>query len=445
MVLLVDLFYLVASPFFLITILFRSRFFTRRRYRAGLAEKFGSIKSRKGDRRCLWIHAVSVGEVRTSLPLLRSIAREFSDWDLVLSTSTDTGHDVAEKALAQFERPIDLIYFPLDPSWSVRRSLNAVRPNAVILIELELWPNFLMLAQRRGIPVYVANGRLTERSARRYAKVPGGRFLFSLPEGFAVQDATYERRFRDLDVPADRIEVLGNLKYDIELPGTEFQKSVVATREALDWRPDNGAGGVAVVMAGCSHPGEETTILEAFRALRERESELFLILAPRHIERTAEVVELASRADCGAVARWSEVSGGLGPKDKVRVLVVDVIGELDRFYSLADLVFIGGTFIPHGGHNILEPARFGKPVVFGPSVHNFEDMVGHFLNRNAVVQVGSGEDLLTEFERLRTDREAREGLAKRAREASTELGGAVDRHVRWLCRQLRQEPLKTSK
>ena len=435
-VLIVDLFYFLASPFFVVYIFFKSRGFTRRRYRAGLAEKFGGVKTRQGDRSCLWIHAVSVGEVRTSLPLLRAILRDFSDWDVVLSTSTDTGHDVAANALRELDRPVELIYYPLDLSWAVRRTLRAIRPTAIVLIELELWPNFLMSAKLRDVPVLVANGRLTERSAKRYGSIPLGRFLFSLPRAFAAQDEIYAHRFRDLAVPGERVEVLGNLKFDIEIPGPAFDEHVNLTRDALGWTNAVDNGRAAILLAGCSHPGEESTILEIYRDMLSQDPDMRLILAPRHIERCGDVLDAARRAECGTVSRWSEVSETSAPSRDLRILVVDVIGELDRFYCLADLVFVGGTLIPHGGHNILEPARFGKPVVFGFSVDNFAQMVGHFLQRNAAVQVQDASDLASELDRLRSDVDARTELGLRARDASVELRGAVARHVEWMRRQL---------
>ena len=433
----VDLFYLLAAPFFLVYILFRSRFFTRKRYRAGLAQKFGGVEARDGDRPCLWIHAVSVGEVRTSLPLIVAISRELPDWEIALSTSTDTGYEVAEKSLAASDCDVRLFYYPLDASWAVRRVFNAIRPGAVVLIELELWPNFLMAARAADIPVFVVNGRLTERSARRYAKIPFfGRFLFSLPNTFAVQDEAYAKRFREMGVPADRLEVLGNLKYDIGLPGADFERLIQETRSILHWPSErgdvSGEDTQLVLMGGCTHPGEEKVLLEGFADILSVHPASRLILAPRHIERSGEVLELANAARLGVVSRWSEWSEKASDQSDLRVLVVDVIGELDRFYELADLVFVGGSLVKHGGHNILEPARFGKPVIFGPWVDNFSQMVEHFLARKSVIQVESPEDFRKELKRLVSDSEARRVLADRAQDAASELSGAVCRHVAWL-------------
>lgn len=426
---LLDFLYLLAAPAIAVCLLVPSRLFTRRRYRAGAGEKLLGPDRRPPGRPCLWIHAVSVGEVRTSFALLRELAASFPGWDLVVSTSTDTGHEVACRGLGSAAPGARLVYAPLDLSWSVERAFSALRPDAVVLVELELWPNFLLAARRHRVPVFVVNGRLTERSASRYLAAGGlGRALFSLLTACAVQNETYAQRFRSLGVDGRRLAILGNLKYDAD-PGEvpEPRDSL----ETLHW-PDVATG--FIVVAGCTHPGEESEVLGAARSWIERYPHLRLVLAPRHIERAGEVVDEAIRAGIGPVARWGEILASMnrGGGQACRILVVDRVGELDRFYALADVVFMGGTLVPHGGHNLLEPARHGKAVVLGPSIDNFEDIERHLRSRRALVGVGDARELGDEVARLLADPPGRRELGERARQAALELQGAVARHVEWL-------------
>ncbi len=423
---LLDFLYLLATPIVILCVLVPSRFFTRKRYRAGLRAKIVGTDLPPSARPSLWVHAVSVGEVRTALPLVEALAAAFPDLDLVLSTSTDTGHEVAEKGLAALGLSVRLTYFPFDFSWSVRRSLRRLKPRAVVLIELELWPNFLLAARARGVPVFVANGRITERSSRRYRRTAAaGRLLFSLPSAYAAQNDVYAERFRSLGVDSERIAVLGNLKYDAS-PSALASGS--ETGDRLGWTSDSDL----VLMGGCTHAGEEAILLETYEAARESMGALRLVLAPRHIERSREVMEIARRSRAGEPALWSQIAGGAAPAAKFRVLVVDVIGELDRFYAMADIVFVGGTLVPHGGHNILEPCRLARATLHGPSMHNFEELDSHFQDREAAIRVDGADALRGAVQRLLEDRAEREALGRRALAASRELQGAVRRHVEWL-------------
>ncbi len=421
---LLDAAYLLAAPIVLLYLAFPSRCFTRRRYRAGLREKLGGAPRREGDRPCLWVHAVSVGEVQAALPLVAAFRTGFPGWDLWVSTSTDTGRDLAERSLPRGTRPF---YWPLDLSFAVRRSLDRVRPTAVALVELELWPNFLLQSGRAGIPVVVLNGRLSARSFPRYRRLgPLSRMLFGAVTAFAAQDEEYARRFERLGVPRERIEVLGNLKHDAPArdPGP-------SPAPRLGWEERTEA---PVLMGGCTHPGEEEMLLDVWSRLRGSLPGLRLILAPRHIERAGEVeVRAASRSGL-PVLRWSAVRDG-GPRQAASpIVLVDVIGELERFYRLADVVFVGGSLVPRGGHNLLEPARLGKTVLFGPWISNFEEIAGHLLGRAAAIQVGDPTELGLAVARLLGDPSERRSLGERARRAAEELGGATARHLEWLKR-----------
>jgi 3-deoxy-D-manno-octulosonic-acid transferase len=424
---LLDAAYLLAAPFLIAYLAFPSRLFTRKRYRAGLRQKLGGIPAREGDRPCLWVHAVSVGEVRAVLPLLAAFRGRWPDWDLWVSTSTDTGRELAERSLPAGAR---IIYWPLDLGFAVRRALRRVRPTAVALMELELWPNFLLAAERAAVPVVVLNGRISARSFPRYRRLGFlARGLFGAVKAFAAQGQVVARRLESLGVPGERIEVLGNLKHDAP-PSTGEDGS---TAPRLGWSLEREA---PVLMGGCTHPGEEEILLEIWSQLRAGLPGVRLILAPRHIERAREVEARAASLSGLPVLAWSRGREGPRPASPCPLVLVDVIGELDRFYLLSDVVFVGGSLTPRGGHNLLEPARLGKAVLFGPSVSNFEEIAAHLLERRAAIQVKDPAALGLAVARLLGDSAERRSLGERARRAAEELGGATERHLEWLQRKV---------
>jgi 3-deoxy-D-manno-octulosonic-acid transferase len=425
--LLADACYLAASPFLFIYLLLVSRLLLRPKFRRGFLQKLGGVPPRRSEgRRALWLHAVSVGEVETAVPLVEEIAARLPGWEASLSVSTYTGFEVARRRFQDLE----VFYAPLDLSFTVGRALRRRRPAAIILLELEVWPNFLLGARRRGVPVFVANGRMTERSCRRYERAGGiGRLLFRQLSACAVQNEVYAERFRRVGVAPERLEVLGNLKHD-RRPSVAGREGS-ATRERLGW------GDSLVLVAGSTHPGEEALLCALLPRLRALDPRLRLVLAPRHIERLVSPEE--ERWGCDRpLVRWSTAGsvaagGGLGDS----VLLVDTVGELERFYAAADLVVVGGSLVPHGGHNLLEPARLGKPTCFGPHCENFREEADHLLRRSAALQVAGAAELEGRLGELLRDPLRRQQLGERARQAVLELAGASQRHVSWLERQLR--------
>jgi len=326
-------------------------------------------------------------------------------------------------------------YFPLDYGWAVRRALRRVRPRAVVLIELELWPNFLLAAEEAGVPVLVASGRVSERSFPRYRRLgPLARAFFVRLSAVGAQTEEYARRLEALGAPAGRVEVLGNLKYDAE-PAPER----AGTAARLGWER-----AAPLLLAASTHPGEEEAVLRSYRELRAASPGLRLAVAPRHIERSSEV-EAVLGATGEPVMRWSVLRGdgggaGGGSPRGGPLLLIDVLGDLDRFYRLADLVFVGGSLVPRGGHNLLEPARLGRPVLFGPSIRNFADLASQLLAAGAAVQVEGEAGFRREASRLLADPRARAALGERAGQAARSLGGAVRKHLDWLRRVLPAAP-----
>lgn len=345
---------LLASPY----LLYKMR--TSERYRAGLGQRLGAVTARQGPSPCLWLHAASVGEVQSCRALVEECRKEWPNLELTVSTQTLTGRRQAEKACPGCR----LIYYPLDFSPVVDRVLDRVRPSCVALVEREIWPNFVAACTRRGIPVLQINGRITAASlgAYRWLYPVLGPALQSIRR-YAVQNEEYAERLRGLAIPSEKIHITGNLKYDsipMSVPDEEQQRL----------RRETGLkAGDPVLLCGSIHPPEERILVRVFQRVRKRHPGLRLVLVPRHPERVAEVERSVAEAGESSV-RKSELArqGQPGEGAAGRIVLVDTVGELRGLFALATVVFIGGTFVPVGGHNLLEPAALGKPVLFGPHI-----------------------------------------------------------------------------
>ncbi len=388
------------SPFLLWKLL------TVPRWRCGFAERFALKLPSQPLRDVVWIHAVSAGELLTAEPLLRGLRQALPSCPLFLTVTTEAGHVLARERLPD----IPHTFWPVDFSWSVRRLLGSLRPRLVVLLELELWPNFLLAAEKFGVPVVVVNGRITERTARRWRRLPPlARFLFNLVDHFAVQNEQYACRLRSLGVIPGKISVCGNLKFDV--PRNE-SAPVLPLRDRL-----RAQAAAPILVGGCTHPGEEALLVD----LAKRLGGLPLVLAPRHLERVEEVERLVRNA---GLQPCRLTDGGTGD-----VLIVDAFGRLDSIYRSADLVVMGGTFVPHGGHNMLEPARWGKAVVFGPSIDNFRDIAVGLLAHDAAVQVPGPPGLEAALAELVRDPQKRKAYGRRALEVWRQGQGSVKRYV----------------
>jgi 3-deoxy-D-manno-octulosonic-acid transferase len=367
-----------------------------------------------GDR-SIWIHAVSVGEVLAARPLLPALRERFPRHRLFVSTTTITGSAVARKSL----RGIDgLFYAPFDFRRPVRKALDVLNPSLLLLVETELWPNLIHEAHRRGTRIALVNGRISARSFRRYRIA---RRLLAAVLGdvdlFLMQGEPHSERVRTLGAPAERVQVTGNLKFDAVEP-ERLPERVVRLLQA---GPDAPA---PLWVAGSTVAGEEELVLRAFHRVRERVPRARLLLAPRHPERFSAVPGLIEAAGFRCLKR-----SGLDPlawRDG-EVLLLDTLGELAQVYTLAGVVFVGGSLVPSGGHNILEPAVAGKPVLVGPHMENFQEIADQFRAEAALVQVGSVEELAEEVVALLLDGERRRRLGDRARDLVARNRGAVQR------------------
>jgi 3-deoxy-D-manno-octulosonic-acid transferase len=418
----------VASPFFFIQGLRRGK------YLGNLGARFGRVPSEVSARlraRSLppiWIHAVSVGEVAAAVPLARALKGLFGSRPLVISTTTTTGQQVARERCAFAD---SIFYFPFDWAWCVRRVFRALEPAAVVILETEIWPNFLREAQRRRVPVIFVNARISENSFARYQRVFR---LLPLLRGFLrrvlgdaslflAQSETSAERLRELGAPREKVFVAGNLKYDSdEPPQTEFELWLARVLERHGRRP--------VIVAGSVAAHEEPLVLMAFGVLQGEMKNAFLVLAPRKPERfaaAAQHIEESRRRYLRRSAitlRSAETQDlGLG----LDILLLDSVGELGSLYRLADGVFIGGSLVAAGGHNILEPAGFGKPPLFGPHMENFSEIAREFLARGAGRQVENPEDLGVAWIELIAHPERSQGMGAAARALVAENRGATAR------------------
>ena len=354
----------------------------------------------------IWIHAVSVGELLTARPLIASLREKHPSLRIFLSTTTMSAQQLARR------NPLDVdgvFYFPFDLGFVVRRTLDLVKPKLFLMMETEIWPNLLRECRRRGVCTAIVNGRLSSRSFPRYRAARGFfRHVLADIDHFCVQSDESRRRFVEIGAPADRVTVTGSLKFD-SLEATAGQ---TRSRERV-LRYFRFPAPRPVWVAGSTMKGEEAIVLRVFRRLKASQPAAVLVLAPRHPERFDDVMAMAQQEGFRTVRR-SELP--IDAEPRADVVVLDTLGELTAVYQVGTLVFVGGSLVPTGGHNILEPAVFGRPVLFGPHMHNFAEIAAAFVAADAGVQVASEGAFEDEVLALMADpvRRARLGAAARA-------------------------------
>jgi 3-deoxy-D-manno-octulosonic-acid transferase len=395
----------------------------------------------------IWIHAVSVGEALSGIALARRLKETYPNRLLIISTTTNTGQALARERMPFADA---VIYFPLDWALCMRRALDAVRPSVVLVLETEIWPNFLREAGRRMIPVIFASGRISDRSFTRYKRYLGvfGFFLrpflksaLSNASAFLMQSEKDAERVRSLGARADRVRVSGNLKYDLELPAPTPLSNWLATEIKRSGRSP-------IIVAGSVVATEEPHALIAFGTLQGEYPKALLVLAPRKPECFDEAAEFIDESHRKFIRRSrlpipvpaSKQSDGNSDAaripDDVTVLLLDSIGELASLYGLADGAFVGGSLVSSGGHNILEPAAFGKIPVFGPSMENFMEIASRFVSAGAAIQVESPEDVGVAWIELFRDPERMKKMSEMARRLVADSRGATDRVVAEIAKRL---------
>jgi 3-deoxy-D-manno-octulosonic-acid transferase len=384
--------------------------------RVHLCERLAlGMEKRPEGREAVWIHAVSVGEVLSLQHLIRELKLRHPEWDIVFSTLTHTGIKVAREKLTEADR---IFFVPLDFRRVIRRVLRAVRPGALVLAESEFWPNLVGEAADRGLKVLLINGRISEHTFKVYEDIrPLARRILGNVDRFLVQTDEDRERLERLGIEPGRLEVAGNLKSEVQLP-------VFSEGELRDFKRSLGLeGGEKVVVAGSTRKGEEERLLRAFAEARKERPDLRFVVAPRHIERAGEI-ERAAQGTGFAVVRRTQAR----PDDRWDVLVLDTIGELARVYAISDAAFVGGSLVDWGGHNILEPAYYGKPIFFGPHMQNFSRLADAFIRAGGARIVRTDPELVNMF--LLRDEEALGRMGAQALSQLASLGGATERTIR---------------
>lgn len=394
------------------------------RYTRFLGERFGRVAPmpRPG---AIWVHAVSVGETLAVERLIATLREEAPDRPVVLSVTTATGRAVAERRIGADR----IFYFPLDFTFAARRTLRAIRPSLVLVVDTEIWPNFLREASAQNVGVVFINGRISGRSYARY------RLIRRLLQGtlanatrFLMQTQVDSDRIIDLGADAGRVEIAGNLKFDLIPPENHRLLNLMKARL-------RDSGILNVIVAGSTMESEEPLVLDAWQPIAEQFPASLLILAPRHPQRFDEVANLLEQREIPYVRRSRMEETTILPCRGV--LLLDTLGELTSIYKLADVAFVGGSLVPHGGHNILEPAYFGTPVVFGPYMQNFAQIAEQFLAADAALRADSSIELGRVWAHLLSSKELRDHVGQASQRLMESKRGATARAIQVIDELLR--------
>jgi 3-deoxy-D-manno-octulosonic-acid transferase len=412
--------FVLSSPYYFV------RMRRRGNWQKGFAERFGrydtKLKQAITNRDTLWMHAVSVGEVNVCTHLIHALELRLPNVKIVVSTTTTTGMGELRRKLPNH---IAKIYYPIDRRKYVSRALNTLRPVAIVLVEAEIWPNFLWRARDQGMPVFLVNARLSDRSYRGYKRF-GLLFksLFASLMGVGAQNEADAARLRQLGCRPEAIRIVGSLKYDAARLKERRSLDVPALLRRAGVKP-----GARLIIGGSTHAGEEAILAEQFLRLRARFPDLFLVLVPRHFERSREVGrELEARGVKFAYRSELRSHEELAPGE-IDCLIVNTTGELPCFYEHATIIFVGKSLTAEGGQNPIEPGELGKAMVFGPNMQNFAKVVSDFLEQDGAVQVRDAAELEKVLGELLADEARREQLGRNAVKVVHENLGAVDRTV----------------
>ncbi len=388
-------------------------------------ERFGFIEPPLG-KQVIWIHAVSVGEVQAAVPMVRALLERYPAYSLLITTVTPTG---SAQVTALFENEVAHVYAPYDLPGAVQRFFLRVRPQLAIVMETELWPNLFHACRSRQVPLLLVNARLSARSVAGYRRVKPlvARTLANVTE-IAAQGEADAARFEQLGASRERITVSGNLKFEQRIPPSLLERAAVLRRDWGTGRP--------VCVAASTHEGEDEQLLDVFERLRERFPDCLLVLVPRHPERFETVAELCRQRGLNIVLRSEQRPCDAG----TQVFVGDSMGELPLFFAAADVAFVGGSLVPHGGHNLLEPAALGLPVATGPHVFNFTEICDLLLQAGACEKVGNGEELAATLGRWLADANERHRVGEQGRQVVEKNRGALQTVLTMIDRHLPGQP-----
>jgi 3-deoxy-D-manno-octulosonic-acid transferase len=427
-----SVFFVLSSPYYFM------RMWRRGNWTKGFGQRFGAydakLKQAITNRQVLWMHAVSVGEVNICTQLIRALEPRVPNMKIVVSTTTTTGMGELQKKLPTH---ISKIYYPIDRKPYITRALATIRPKAIVLVEAEIWPNFLWRARDLNIPLFLVNARLSERSFRGYKR--WGfifRKIFATFAGVGTQNEADAARLCELGFRPEAVNVVGSLKYDAAKLDERRVLDVPRIMQQLGVPPD-----AMLLVCGSTHAGEEALLAEQFLRLRKQFLNLFLVMVPRHFERGKEVGRELQERGVKFIFR-SEITASMQlPAGELDCLLVNTTGELKYFYEHAAVIFVGKSLIGQGGQNPIEPGALGKAMVFGPHMQNFEDIVRNFIAQDGAVQVKDAAELERALAKLLDDPRRREELGSNARKVVRENLGAIDRTVDMIVQNLNDKDI----
>jgi len=416
------------------------RLIRHNRYRKGWAQRFGRITRKTPKKQCIWLHAVSVGEVNAATTVVKELRQKFTDCEIVVSTTTDTGF---ARANALFGKDLHVFYFPLDFSWVIRRAFGNIRPALCLLMELEVWPNFVQTAQQSRIPVVVVNGRISDKSFAGYRRFrPIIKKMFAKVTLVLAQTDEYARRFKELG--CSNVIVSGSLKYDTadtdaKVPGAD----VLAAQLLEKFEIRNSKFEIPLWVAGGTGNDEEAILLDVYQQLKQdaRFADLRLAIVPRKPERFDEVAQLIKEKGFDLI-RYSQVKkaftenaattekSSIVNRQSSIVVLGDTMGDLRKFYSLASIIFVGRSLVPMGGSDMMEAAALGKCTIFGPHAFNFKQTVDALLDDNGAILVNNKEELLGAMTKCLSDPDYAQQIAQNGRKVIMKNQGATKKTIK---------------
>lgn len=419
----IDFVYLLAAAAYSPMVIYRV--VRHKRYLTGWAQRFGKITRRSPAKKCIWLHAVSVGEVNAARTIVRELENRFGDFEIVISTTTDTGF---ERATNLFSENLQVFYFPFDFSWIMRRAFRRIRPAVCLLMEQEVWPNFVQIAQQLNVPVIVINGRISDKGFSRYKKIkPIAKKIFRKVTLILAQTDEYAHRFKQIGAPDEKVIVTGSLKYDTaqiidKVEGTDALAAQLNISDERLW------------VAGATGNNEEQILLDVYHDLKQQDqfSDLRLAVVPRKPERFDEVAQLIKEKgfDLIRYSRVKNTSVEVAEKSEIDTVILgDTMGDLRKFYCLASIVFVGRSLVPMGGSDMAEAAALGKCTIFGPYASNFKQTVDALLKDNGAIVVKDKRELLKAMQRCLLEPDFAEQIAKSGREVIKKNQGATEKTI----------------
>ena len=416
-----DLLYLLAGLAYSPLVIYRA--VRHKRYRTGWGQRFGKITRRSPHKKCIWLHAVSVGEVNAAKTIVKELENRFGDFEIIISTTTDTGF---ARATSLFSEKHQVFYFPFDFSWIMRCAFSNIRPAICLLMELEVWPNFVQIAQQSNIPVIVVNGRISDKSFSRYKKIrPIAKKIFSKISLTLAQTEQYARRFIEIGCLDEKVIVTGSLKYDTaqiadKVEGADVLAAQININDERLW------------VAGATGNDEEKILLDVYQNLKQQNqfSDLRLAIVPRKPERFDEVAQLIERRGFPLI-RYSQIKNNTAqlPANNQMIILGDTMGDLRKFYSLATIIFVGRSLVSMGGSDMAEAAALGKCTIFGPHAFNFKQTVDVLLKDNGAIMVKDRQELLQTMQQCLSEPDFAQSIAKNGQEVIRKNQGATQKSI----------------